>query len=244
MQNADLKALIEQKLDKAQTADRVSAFKATRAIEATPNVSTEMKAKLEKIADTQVKAKGRINRPTALLIDKSGSMSLAIELGKRIGAMISAVCERELYVYAFDTIAYPIERGGDDIASWERALVGITAGGGTSCGVSIESMRLKRQYVEQIILVTDEGENTGPLFVPTLQKYRTDLNADPNVCIVRVPGSTSRHRDAVPERRHQRRCASVQRRLLRAAEPDSAPEQAEQARIAHGDPGLPAAGAA
>ncbi len=191
MQNADLKALIEQKLDKAQTADRVSAFKATRAIEATPNVSTEMKAKLEKIADTQVKAKGRINRPTALLIDKSGSMSLAIELGKRIGAMISAVCERELYVYAFDTIAYPIERGGDDIASWERALVGITAGGGTSCGVSIESMRLKRQYVEQIILVTDEGENTGPLFVPTLQKYRADLNADPNVCIVRVPRSTS-----------------------------------------------------
>ena len=150
-----------------------------------------MKAKLEKIADTQVKAKGRINRPTALLIDKSGSMSLAIELGKRIGAMISAVCERELYVYAFDTIAYPIERGGDDIASWERALVGITAGGGTICGVSIESMRLKRQYVEQIILVTDEGENTGPLFVPTLQKYRTDLNADPNVCIVRVPRSTS-----------------------------------------------------
>jgi hypothetical protein len=191
MENADLKALIEQKLEQAQTADRVSAFKATRAIDATPNVSTEMKAKLEKIADTQVKAKGRIQRPTALLIDKSGSMSLAIELGKRIGAMISAVCERELYVYAFDTLAYPIERGGDDIASWERALVGITAGGATSIGVSIEAMRLKGQYVEQIILVTDEGENRGPHFVPTLQKYRIDLKADPNVCIVRVPRSTS-----------------------------------------------------
>ena len=46
--------------------------------------------KLEKVADAQVKAKGRIQRPTALLIDKSGSMEVAIELGKRIGAMISA----------------------------------------------------------------------------------------------------------------------------------------------------------
>ena len=64
------------------------------------------------MADAQVKARGRITRPTALLIDKSGSMELAIELGKRIGAMISAVCETELYVYAFDTMAYPIEAAG------------------------------------------------------------------------------------------------------------------------------------
>ena len=192
MENPDLKALIEQKLETAKTSDRVSAFKASKAIEsAGASVSADVKAKLESVADTQVKAKGRIDRPTALLIDKSGSMSLAIELGKRIGAMISTVCAQDLFVYAFDTIAYPIERGGDDMASWERALLGITAGGGTSCGVALETMRLKNQYVEQIILVTDEGENTGPLFVPALQKYRETVKADPTVCIVRVPNSTT-----------------------------------------------------
>ena len=186
----EIKALIEQKLEQAQTAGRVSAFKASKAIEAAP-VSADVKAKLEKVADTQVKAKGRIQRPTALLIDKSGSMSVAIELGKRIGAMISAVCEKELFVYAFDSMAYPIDRGGDDLASWERALMGITAGGATSCGVSIQTMLLKRQYVEQIILVTDEGENSGPHFVPTLAKYRAEMKADPAVCIVRTPGGSS-----------------------------------------------------
>jgi hypothetical protein len=41
--------------------------------------------------------------------------------------------------------------------------------------------------VEQIILVTDEGENTAPLLLPTLQKYRESVKADPNVCIVRTP---------------------------------------------------------
>jgi hypothetical protein len=178
--NADIKALIEQKLEQAQSATRVSAFKASKALEvAGVSASADMKERLEKIADAQVKAKGRIQRPTALLIDKSGSMSAAIELGKRIGAMISTVCEQELFVYAFDTMAYPIERGGNDLASWERALVGITAGGGTACGAPLEAMRRKQQYVEQIILVTDEGDNTVPFFVPALQKYRQELKADP-----------------------------------------------------------------
>jgi hypothetical protein len=190
LDNPELKALIDQKLEAAQTSSRVSAFKAGKAMEAA-NVSSETRAQLEKVADTQIKAKGRIQRPTALLIDKSGSMELAIELGKRIGAMISTVCEKELYVYAFDTVAYPIERGGSDLASWERALAGIKAGGGTSCGVALEYMRLKKQYVEQIILVTDEGENTAPHFAPTLAKYRETVKADPTVCIVRTPGAVA-----------------------------------------------------
>src|SRR3954462_9086700 len=57
-------------------------------------------------------------------------------------------------------------------------------------------MRLKRQYVEQIILVTDEGENSGPLFAPTLAKYREAVKADPAVYIVRTPQSVSTVTDA------------------------------------------------
>ncbi len=188
LDNPEIKALIDEKLEAAKSGPRVSALKTGKAVEAAV-MPEDIKAKLEQVADTQLKAKGRIKRPTALLIDKSGSMAIAIELGKRIGAMISAVCEKELYVYAFDTMAYPIQPAGDDLAAWERALLGITAGGGTSCGVGVEYMRLKGQVVEQIILVTDEGENNGPLFVPTLQKYREALKADPAVCIVRTPGA-------------------------------------------------------
>lgn len=188
MDNPDLKALIEQKLEAAKTGARVSAFKAEEAIKST-GLSADIRKKLEQVADTQVKAKGRIARPTALFIDKSGSMELAIELGKRLGALISAICEKDLYVYAFDNMAYPIERAGDDLASWEKALNGITAGGGTSCGVPLDFMMRKKQYVEQIIVVTDEGENTAPLFVDALTKYREAVKADPTVCFVRTPGA-------------------------------------------------------
>jgi hypothetical protein len=190
MDNPDLKGQIEQKLEAAKTGTRVSAFKAEEAMKAA-NLSADLRKKLEQVADTQVKAKGRIGRPTALFIDKSGSMELAIELGKRLGSLISAICEKDLYVYAFDTMAYPIARGGDDLASWEKALKGITAGGGTSCGVPLDFMTRKRQYVEQIIVVTDEGENTAPLFVEALAKYREVLKADPNVCFVRTPGAST-----------------------------------------------------
>jgi hypothetical protein len=200
MKDPRLKALIEQKLESAKTATRVSALKTSKAIAAAgPKVSAQVKAKLEGIADTQIKAKGRIDRPTALLIDKSGSMSIAIELGKRIGAMISAICAQDLFVYAFDTIAYPIDppvdkatgQRSDSLTSWEKALLGIAAGGGTSIGVAVESMRTKGQYVEQIILVTDEGENTPPQFLTSLQRYREAVGADPGVCIVRVPNSVN-----------------------------------------------------
>jgi hypothetical protein len=188
LDNADLKKQIDQKLQEARTAGRVSALKAEEAIKAA-DFAPDVRRQLEAVADVQIKARGRITRPTALLVDKSGSMQPAIELGKRVGAMLSAVCESALYVYAFDTVAYPIERAGDDLASWERAFAGINAGGGTSCGVALEMLRRKKQYVEQLILITDEEENTAPLFVDTLKKYREEVKAEPNVCFVRTPNA-------------------------------------------------------
>lgn len=189
LDNPDLKALVEKKLERAQSDRRVSAYKAKEAVKAA-GVDAELEKKLDQVTEAQVKLRGRITRPTALLIDKSGSMQEAIEVGKRIGAMLGTVCDSDLYVYVFDTIAIKIDPAGQDLASWEKALAGVKAGGGTSCGVGIERLRQKRQYVEQIILVTDEGENTPPCFTQSLRKYREELNADPNVCFVKTRGAS------------------------------------------------------
>jgi hypothetical protein len=191
LRDASLKALVEAKLQDAQLGTRVSALKADRALEAT-ELSGNLRERLEEVADVQVKAKGRITRPVALLVDKSGSMELAIEMGKRIGALISAVCESDLYVYAFDTMAYPIERTGPKLADWERTFAGITAGGMTSCGVAVEMLRRRRQRVEQIILVTDEEENEPPFFVEVLQKYKAELEPGVGVCIVKTPDASTK----------------------------------------------------
>ena len=211
--NPEVKALIEAKLEAAQTDERVSAYKAKVAAGAA-GVSKDVADKLDAVTEAQVRAKGTIVRSTALLIDKSGSMQQAIEIGKRIGAMIASICEAELWVYAFDSMAYPItfqkegrmglvqrflSRGQDEraeveipsLADWEQALLGIQPGGQTSCGVAVEMMRRHGQVVEQIVMVTDEGENVPPGFVSTLKRYREELGADPHVVFVKTQGAVN-----------------------------------------------------
>ena len=181
--NPDIKKLIQKKLETAKTGKRVAAMKTTEAIKAA-DVDEETQKQLEEIADTQVKSKGRIKRPTALLIDKSHTMTQAIEIGKRIAALISAIMDDDLFVYAFDSMPYPITSAGDDLASWEKTFAGIIGGGMTSCGVGVAALIKQEQRVEQIIMITDEKENTHPAFVESLKKYGEKFGM-PNVVLVK-----------------------------------------------------------
>ena len=181
----DVKALIDEKLAAAETSGRVAALK-TRVAADAAELDEATVARLNRIADEQVKRRGKITRPTALLVDKSGSMTQAIEVGKQIAVLVSAVCAGELLVYAFDTIAFPVRANGGALSDWERAFKGIKADGGTSIGAPVEVMRLKKQVVEQLIIVTDEGENQQPLIAAAYDAYRRDLNVAPSVLIVKV----------------------------------------------------------
>ncbi|HEY0082305.1 MAG TPA: vWA domain-containing protein [Pyrinomonadaceae bacterium] len=184
--HAEVKTLVDEKLAGAATDTRVSAFKAVRAAGAAC-VDRATTARLEHAASEQVRKRGRITKTTALFVDKSGSMTLALEVGKQIAALVSGVTEAALYVYAFDTMAYPVVSAGDGaLADWERAFRHLRADGGTSIGAPLETMRLRRRKVEQIIIVTDEGENTAPYFNGIYARYCADLNVTPHVVIVKV----------------------------------------------------------
>lgn len=185
LDNPDINKLIDAKLKAAQKDKRVSAYKAKVAAEAA-GASDELAESLDQITEAQIKATGTITRPTALLIDKSGSMQVAIEVGRQLGAMISAICESDLYTYAFDTAAYEIRPPSSSLADWEKALAGIIATGGTSCGVAVDRLRHKGQRVEQIVMVTDEGENTAPMFADAYETYARELGLRPAVILVRV----------------------------------------------------------
>lgn len=187
--NADLKALVEKRLEKAKTGKKVAALKGQEAIKAA-GVSEDLQEKLAAISDSQIKARGTIKRPTAILTDKSGSMTSAIELGKQIAAMVSAITEAPLYVYAFDKDAFPITSKGKDLASWTKAFNGVTANGATSCGVPLAYMTEAKQFVEQIVIITDEGENNAPLFWTALDKYKSVMKAEPNVVLVKCKDSS------------------------------------------------------
>jgi hypothetical protein len=185
MDNPDVKALIDQKLEQAQTDTRVSALKSKVASDVT-DLDEDTQARLTQIMETQIKQKGKITKPTALLVDKSASMDNAIAVGKQIATLISGVTESDLFVYAFDTMPYEVKSKGQTLAHWEKAFEHISAGNATSIGVPVDVMTKKKQLVEQMIIITDEGENTAPYFDQAFHNYCEQLQVIPNVIIVKV----------------------------------------------------------
>ncbi len=190
-------ALVQKKLGKAQTSKRVSTMKTQKAIEKLDAMDsmerergitiTDIRERLQEVTEERLLSKGTIDRSTALLIDKSASMEMALEVGQRIGSMIGLLCSRGLLAYAFDTMPYPIKSPeSDSLEDWQKAFHGIRAGGRTSIGSPIQWMRRKQQRVEQIILVTDGEENASPYFVDELKRYQEELDIYPTLVMVKV----------------------------------------------------------
>jgi uncharacterized protein with von Willebrand factor type A (vWA) domain len=196
MKNADLKALIEAKLKKAKKARRVDAMKGGVAAKAVKNLDADVRKAVTEVTDAQLKKLTPINCRVALLIDKSGSMEKAIELGKELAAAIAQACERhEPLVYMFDSKPTRIQwRTADgDItqkSAWDNKLKMFRANGGTSPGTAIRAMMDHKPnpiVVDEVIVVTDEGENaSGVSFATMLKNYEKRIGLLPFVAIVRV----------------------------------------------------------
>ena len=192
LDDKDVKALIDQKLAEAKSDKRVSTMKTKKAIEVA-QLDEETEHLLTEVTDKRVADKIEIKRPTALFVDKSGSMALAIEVAKQLAALISAVISADFHVYAFDSAAFEIkvEVSGDKrpaLSDWEKAFKFIKADGSTSIGVALAKMRQEHVYVEQLALVTDEGENTAPYFRDAYADYVNEMSVAPSVIIVQVGG--------------------------------------------------------
>ncbi len=193
--HAEVKARIEAKLAEARTDVRVAACKTATAAKAAA-VDAGTKKLLDDVADVQVKARGRIRRSTALLIDKSGSMESAIELGKRVAALVSGIMDAPLHVYAFDTVAYRLDAADPSMGAWDRAFELIRAGGQTSIGAAVEALRLGAQAVEQLVIVTDECENAAPYFSASYEKYAQDVGIRPDVLVIKLGNARTLVEDA------------------------------------------------
>ncbi|GHO85955.1 VWA domain-containing protein [Dictyobacter formicarum] len=196
LDNPEVKALIDQKLAAAKTDKRVSTLKAKKAMAAT-KLDAETEQALTEVMDQRIASKAEIKRPTALFVDKSGSMSQAITVSKQLASLISAVTTADFYVYAFDTAAFEInvnvpagKRAA--LSDWEKAFQFIKANGGTSLGVALAQMTKKKQYVEQLLIVTDEGENSAPLLADAWTAYKEAMQTAPSIVIVQVGGSYER----------------------------------------------------
>jgi hypothetical protein len=192
LDDKDVKALIEQKIAESATDKRVSTMKAKKAIEFA-HLDEEMERKLTDVTDKRVADKVEIKRPTALFVDKSSSMTQAIDVAKQLAALVSAVISADFHVYAFDSVAFDVKSGvtGDRrpaLSDWEQAFKFVKANGMTSIGSALAKMTSDTVYAENIVIVTDEGENTVPYFRDAYSEYVAAMKVAPSVVIVQVGG--------------------------------------------------------
>jgi len=186
MNNPDTKAIIDKKLKQAEKGKNVAALK-PKTVQATGRIKNEeTRKKLDAIADSQVRKSGTIKIPTAVLFDKSGSLSESIEIGKRAAALLSGVMSAPLHVVAFDSMAREIVSAGPGLSAWEKAFQGVTSHGGTSIGCALDYLMRKNVRVEQIIVITDEDENGDPRFWEVFPKYVRLMGVTPNVVLIHV----------------------------------------------------------
>lgn len=200
LEHAELRSLIDHKLSQAKSDSRVSDYRALVAAEVVTDDA--MRHQLEQVAQHRLEARGTISRSTAILVDKSSSLSQAIEVGKRVAALAAGLTRAELHVLVFDSLARPlkVEQSGD-VADWERAFRGVVANGCTSIGSPVAWLRSNQVRVEQLFIVTDEEENTAPYFVEQLELYQRELGLRTDVVFIKVAGS-SEHLERQMRQRH------------------------------------------
>jgi hypothetical protein len=64
----------------------------------------------------------------------------------------------------------------------------IKADGWTSIGAPLARMARAGQYVEQLVIITDAGDNTAPLFHDAYADYVRSMNVRPTVIVIGVGG--------------------------------------------------------
>ena len=165
---------------------RVSDMKTRVALNMLPGADSALAESLLRIAQDRLRGRGRLTQPTALLIDKSGSMQACIEVGKILATMCSTVADSDLWVYAFDTNAFRIEAHDHSFAAWQHAFSRINADGGTTIGAGL--LPLMKQRIQQIVVISDGEENGTPTFADVLLRYEAE-HGPCQVTLVKVGNS-------------------------------------------------------
>lgn len=122
---------------------------------------------------------------TAIFLDISGSMDGEyLQIGSVFALALYKKTQGNSLFWLFDTEvedAYPSHR--DSILSQAER---IHARGGTDTGAPVRKLLAERRKVDQIIIITDEQQNTGSPFYEALMKYRAKVNRNVKAFIIDI----------------------------------------------------------
>lgn len=203
--NPEIKELIQDKIRAVQKVkkSKVDAFKGEIAAAAVVDLDEDTKKLVQDATDAQLKQHGTISVPTALIIDKSQSMGQAIDLGKQLGAAICQAAGDKFaacYLFAREPVRVRWTKADGDMgsyAAWKKKLAMHKCGGMTHLGDVLRAMINENVRAEQIVIITDEGENGSTKFHELLPEYKNKFGFIPDIVLVRMGRYADSGRDRV-----------------------------------------------
>ena len=160
-----------------------------RALNTAKNVkSKELKDKLEEAADNA--AKNAVKEATKdadvrvmFLVDKSGSMTGAIEQSKEaLSRILAGFPGEKLHIASFDTLGTVLRPKAASRAAVQHMLQGITAGGGTMHAAAVRALHeagvsFPKESKLVVIVVGDEAGEAGDQLAHAFRAFGFDVAA-------------------------------------------------------------------
>lgn len=188
-----LRSMLEKALEKAGRAPKAktrsfkisASLKTTKAAEVLEDGEDDVLAgKLRVLQEKQlqhVQDASGVEGDWLVLADKSGSMEKAMVTARMVAGTLSRLVKGKVYLVFFDTIPRPYDVTGKTLEEINAITATLTAQGGTSIGVGLQSLIERKLAVNGIAIVSDGCENShrqprytnnyGPQFAETYPKY-------------------------------------------------------------------------
>lgn len=180
----EVKSAYDVCIEKAKTDTRVNTFKASKAIE---KVDNTLAKKLITIQNEKEKEIKDINANVLILGDCSGSMEKAIEVTKKIAGVVSSKVSGDKYLIFFNTAPRLYDITNKTSQQIHDMTKNIRAYGMTSVGCGLDY--LKDKLLDIIIIISDGGDNTDPLFHNAYLNYVKKMGIEPLVYFFEVKGN-------------------------------------------------------
>lgn len=184
--NPELAQVINDKLKNAKEMNRASQVKKIIAAKAMDAKGDKLNEIIESLRQGLLK-NGPITDKTAIFIDKSGSMDVAINVGKLLATACTLAMDEAPIVLAFDDRAHRINiEKSDTAAAINKKFELIRADGYTSIGAPFEYLREHKIFVDQIILISDGEQTKGYEPRKSSREYKQDINPDTYLVYIEI----------------------------------------------------------
>ncbi|TDF95462.1 TROVE domain-containing protein [Paenibacillus piri] len=145
----------------------------------------ELRDALREAAELTFNNLPELGEKTAIFLDISGSMNgQYLEIGSVFALALYKKTQGSSLFWLFDTEVVDARPSRKDSILTQAAQ--IHARGGTDTGAPVRKLIQERRKVDQIIIITDEQQNSGSPFYEQLRLYRSKVNRDVKAFIVDI----------------------------------------------------------